>query len=375
MLTLWNHKTSRFCLSLPLWAMMCIIGLGSGVTGHTVFPITISDAANQTLEFDAYPQRIAVIGRGPFMTIHAVYMFEEARERVVGYENRSTTVKNFLGLLDSQAHTKTELGTNPGIEQILSLRPDLVIKKAWTPDKMSQLLTQTGIPVMHVGLETPDQFFDDMRNIGKILGNRHRAEQIIRFYQGRLDHFDERLKDIPEHDRPRILVLHLDGRSSSAAMRVPPKEWMQTIQTKRAGGRPVWLGSSLSSNSWNFVNFEQIAAWNPDKIFIVTQQSADTETIIRDLQNNTLWSKLKAAQTGNLLAFPSDMIGWDSPEPRWILGMTWMAIHTHPELFADLNLNDEIDAFFMFLYGLEKNVIDAYIRPGIHIPEQKPPSR
>jgi iron complex transport system substrate-binding protein len=335
-------------------------------------PITITDAANQTLVFDSHPQRIAIIGRGPFMTIHTLYMFEEARDRLVGYENRSTEVKNFLGLLDSRAHTKTELGTNPGIEQILSLRPDLVIKKAWSSDKTAQMLNQTGVPVMHVGLETPEQFFYDMRNIGRILGNTHRAEQIIRFYQDRLERFDERLKDIPEHERPRILVLHLDGRSSSAAMRVPPEEWMQTIQTERAGGRPVWLDESLSSTGWNFVNFEQIAAWNPDKIFVITQQSADTETIIRDLQNNTLWRRLKAAQTGNLLAFPSDMIGWDSPEPRWILGMTWMALHTHPDLFGDLNLDDEIHAFFTFLYGIETSVIDAHIRPGIAFPSGNP---
>lgn len=344
---------------------LCIYpGSAGGIAPGT---LTLTDAADQTVVLKTPLERIVVIGRGPFMAVHTLYMFPETRERLVGFENRSIETKNFLALLDPKSHEKIELGTNPGVEQILSLRPDLVIKKAYSVDKMAALLLQAGIPVLHVGLETPERFFDDLRNIGRLLQNPQRAEDIIAFYRVRLDRFIQRLTSIPDTLKPRVLILHLDGRSSASAMRIPPENWMQTIQTKTAGGNPVWLDAHPNPSGWNFVNFEQIAAWNADKIFIITQQSADAGAILTELRNNNLWKQLKAVQTGNLLAFPSDLIGWDSPEPRWILGMTWMALQIHPGLFSDIRMEDEIDAFFTFLYGLDKRVIDSGIRPGIRL--------
>jgi iron complex transport system substrate-binding protein len=334
-------------------------------TGTTSGPLILTDAADQTVVLKTPPERIVVIGRGPFMAVHTLYMFPEARDRLVGFENRSTEIKNFLALLDPKSHEIMELGTNPGVEQILSLRPDLVIKKAYSVDKMAALLLQAGIPVLHVGLETPERFFDDLRNIGRVLENPQRAEAIIAFYRVRLDRFTQRVEPIPDDRKPRVLILHLDGRSSASAMRIPPENWMQTIQTKFAGGHPVWLDAHPNPSGWNFVNFEQIAAWDADQIFIITQQSADTGTILTELRNNSLWKQLKAVQSGNLMAFPSDLIGWDSPEPRWILGMTWMALQIHPDIFGDIRMKDEIYAFFTFLYGLDKRVIDSGIRPGI----------
>ncbi len=329
--------------------------------------MTLVDSAGRHVEFTALPKRIVVIGRGPFMTLHTMYMFPEAARVLVGYENRASTVKDFITLVNPVSADIVELGTNPGLEQIASLQPDLVIKKGDILDKMGELLVQAGIPIFYVSLETPERFFSDVTNIGRILGNSGRSLEIIRFYQTRLDRFSKSLASIDESDKPGILVLHWDGRGSHASMRVPPRNWMQTIQVESGGGRPVWLSDSLSSGGWSIVNFEQIAAWDPDKIYIIFPTSATPVDVIAELKNDPLWKRLKAVGTGNLKAFPSDIIGWDTPEPRWLLGMIWMAVNTHPELFGDLDLNREIDEFFMTLYGIEKSVIDARIRPTITI--------
>lgn len=352
---------------LSLFMLICPwLSMASDSPAETsIFPLTLTDSAEQKVSLDKPPQRIVVIGRGPFMTIHMLYMFPEIQERLVGYENRSQELKNFLALLDPKVNEKTELGMNPGIEQIFALKPDLIVKKAYFVDKMASLLMQAGISVLHVGLETPERFYEDMLNIGRVLGNLKRAEEIVDFYKVRLNRITQRVASIPDNQKARILILHLDGRSSTSAMRIPPETWMQTIQTKLAGADPIWLDAHPNPSGWNVVNFEQIAAWDADKIFIIIKESADTEQILTDLKNHTLWKQLKAVKNNYLIPFPSDAIGWDSPEPRWILGTTWIALQSYPDLFKDISMKNEVNDFFSFLYNLEQSKIDSGIWPGI----------
>ena len=343
----------------------------AGTAGPTdtpaVFPVSLTDAAGRTVTLKKRPQRIVVIGRGPFMALHTMYMFPEAGDVIVGYENRASTIKDFISLINPRSADVVELGTNPGLEQIAALHPDLVIKKGVMLDKPGEMLLEAGIPIFYVALETPDLFFSDVRNFGYILGNSKRADEVIGYFQSRLDRFTRSLADLAETDKPGILVVYYNGRGNHAAMQVSPETWMQTIQVKYAGGRPVWLSDALSTSGWSIVNFEQIAAWNPDKIYVIFPLSSKPADIMTELTNNPLWKHLKAVESGNLRAFPSDIIGWDTPEPRWLLGMTWMALNTHPDRFPDLDMNREIDSFFHTLYGIDQSVIDAKIRPAITI--------
>lgn len=339
----------------------------SSIPEAITFPMTLTDAAGRDIVFSELPKRIIVIGRGPFMTLHTMYMFPEAGSVIVGYENRASTVKDFITLVNPVSADIVELGTNPSLEPIAALKPDLVIKKGDSLDAMGELLMKAGIPLFYMGLETPERFFNDVSNLGKILGNPGRSREIIDYFQSRLNLFSERVSHLSEADKPGILVLHYDGRGSHAAMRVAPENWMQTIQVEYTGGLPVWLSESLSPGGWSIVNFEQIAAWNPDIIYIIFPFSVNPETVLSELKTNSLWKRLKALETGNLRAFPSDIIGWDTPEPRWLLGMTWMAVNTHPALFADIDMNKEIDSFFTTLYRIDKSVIDTRIRPTITI--------
>jgi len=52
-------------------------------------------------------------------------------------------------------------------------------------------------------------------------------------------------------------------------VRVPAVSWIQTIQVQETGGFPVWLDHVEIQHGRQFVGFEQIALWNPDKKFMV----------------------------------------------------------------------------------------------------------
>ncbi|MEN6473012.1 MAG: ABC transporter substrate-binding protein [Syntrophaceae bacterium] len=327
-------------------------------------PVVLKDAAGRTLSLPASPQRIVIVGRGPFMPLHLLYMFATGGERLVGVEERSQTL-SFARSIDPQFSSKMVLKPNPGPEQIAALKPDVVIIKGTSEDQTCLALKRINIPVMYVGLENPEQFFQDVRAVGTLLGEPARAEEIVRFYRTRLDTVRTRLKGIPEQSKPRVLVFAYHNRSGKAAVEVPAASWMQTIQARESGGRPVWTEALKETDGWSVVNFEQIASWNPDCIHITIWHTLDPAEVIKGLSADPQWRKLKAVKSGRIHAIPSDLFGWDTPEPRWILGLTWMAAKTWPERFKDYSLEGSVRAFFRELYRLDDKTIETRILPHL----------
>jgi iron complex transport system substrate-binding protein len=333
----------------------------------THFPCTLQDAAGRTVTLEKRPVRLVITGKGPHMIQHLLYMFPEAPSRLAGYENRSASVNKFLNLIDPEVNRKTQLGLHPGPEEIAALKPDVVIMKGNREDKIGTALSDFGIPVLYVNLETPEQLFRDLKNLGSILDNQVRAEEIIAFYRSRLDRFKREVAEMSDESKPTVLILNYTERGGKAAVKVPAKSWMQTFQTTSVGGRAVWAESSQTTNGWSIVHFEQIAAWNPDKIFIVFWYEVDMADTMASLREDPQWKKLKAVKNNEMYIYPGDIFGWDSPEPRWILGMSWLAGKIHPERFSDIEMNAEIHAFFETLYGLKTDIINKYILPLIHL--------
>jgi iron complex transport system substrate-binding protein len=207
---------------------------------------------------------MVVVGNAPFIALHLLYMFPEARDVLVGYERKFKTAEVFLPLIDPRLNTKTVLGSNPGPEQIAALHPDVVITKATVVGPLDNVLSALGIPLVHLGIESPLQFLEDVRLVGTLLGNRSRAETIIGFYTNRLDLIRSGLQGLPPGQWPTVLLMEYSRRGGNIAVRVPGESRIQTTQTKTAGGRPVWTKTLEIQDGWQVINFEQIARWNPD---------------------------------------------------------------------------------------------------------------
>lgn len=330
-------------------------------------PFTLTDAAGRTVDLPGLPQRLVVVGRAPHMALHLLYMFPEGRERLVGMEKKGATASDFLPLLDPAFGEKTVFDANPNVEQIAALRPDLVIMKGVMVDEWSELLAQAGIPSVYLALETPEQFAQDVTNLGAILGNPQRAEEILAFYQARLDRLREGIAEVAEADRPRVLLLEYSDRGNSVAVQVPARAWMQTIEVQTAGGNPIWLEAAEGTDGWTVVNLEQIAAWDADKVFLVVWYTLDPQAVIDGLKADPQWSALQAVRNNEIYAFPADIYGWDQPEPRWILGMEWLATRLYPQRFGDIDMKAEIQAFFGELYGMDNASIEADIMPKVRL--------
>ncbi|MBN1487302.1 MAG: ABC transporter substrate-binding protein [Anaerolineae bacterium] len=325
--------------------------------------IKVTDALGREVVFEKPPTRIVVAGRGTFMVCDTLFMFPEAKERIAAMESRGMNVSDFLPFVDETFNDKGVLDFGAGAEQIAPYNPDAVVLKTTAEEELGQPLEELGIPVVYIELETPEQFYRDIKILGQLFNNESRAEEIIDFLKQRLQKIEEVLQNVPEAEKPRVLLFSYSPEGDAVAFKVSPASWMQTIQVKMAGGIPVWAENTEGGN-WNVVNFEQLAQWDPDKIFVIAYKHNSRE-IADQLAQNPQWQELRAIKNGEIYGYPADFYSWDMPDPRWILGVSWLSKNIYPEQLADINMEDEIYRFFKRMYALDAETIDNQIIPNL----------
>jgi iron complex transport system substrate-binding protein len=329
----------------------------------TDYPLTITDGLGNRLTLEEEPQRIVLAGKATLITASAFYLFPDAREKVVAIGKTNQGLGNFIPHLDPEFEEVNQLPYDAGPEQVAAERPDLLIVKDFVYRNLGKQVARLGIPVLPLRLESPEDYRRDIRLLGKILNSEERAEEIWNFYRSKLQELSSVTERIPEREKPSTLILYYSSRGGETAFNIPPASWIQTYQVEAAGGEPVWTASH-SGRGWKTVSFEQIAAWDPDRIYITSYNMAP-ERFMEDILSNPQWQELRATRRGRVKAFPSDFYSWAQPEARWILGIQWLARDLHPERFGGTEMREEIFSFYHTLYGLEERRTRELILPRL----------
>ena len=248
-------------------------------------------------------------------------------------------------------------------EQIAAAQPDCVIMKSSNAEKLGKPLEALGIPVVYVDFETPEQYQRDLATLGQIFGNPARAQELAAFYQTQVDKITQATAGLQAAQKPKVLLMYYTDRDGAVSFNVPPLAWIQTQMTEAAGGQPVWQDAQLG-NGWTKVNLEQIAAWDPDQIYIAAYFNPLND-VVEKLKADPQWQKLRAVKDGKLYGFPGDYYSWDQADTRWILGLNWLAGKVQPDLFKDLNLDQTARTFYKTLYGLDDAAYDKNVKPNL----------
>ncbi|MBM3695344.1 MAG: ABC transporter substrate-binding protein [Actinobacteria bacterium] len=351
---------------VPALLLAAVLALGAcgGGPEPASGALAFTDALGRTVEFDELPQRLVVTGRGSPMVVDALYLFPVGRERLVALDARTQDVAPFLQLLDPDWEAKARLDRDAGAEQIAPTAPDLVIAKSSMAETLGGPLEAVGIAAFYVDFETPEHYRRDLTALGELLGDPQRAEQVVAYYQDRLDRISSATAGLDEGQRPSVLVLQHSEEGGSIAFKVAPAVWLQTTMVELAGGDPVWVAEA-GAGGWTVVGFEQIAAWNPDQIFVISY-ARDAEEVVEDLRGDTRWRALAAVSSGSIYAFPGDFVSWDQPDPRWILGLTWLFTKVQPGLAGGIDIRAEVAGFFGEMYGMDPGLIEAEVVPRLY---------
>jgi len=346
----------------PATAVPEVIETAVPTTEPAMEKISVTDALGRTVEFDQLPSRIMIVGKAAFMLLDAAYLFPEAPERIIAYELRSQTGLDFVNTVFPGDGSMTVIEQDSGPEQIAPLNPDLVMLKVYLKEQLGDQVEKLGIKVVYLDLETPEQINKDIQTLGQIFGNTERANELTALYDQSRTKITDITAAISEAEKPSVLVLMYSDKGGEVAFSFPTLNYFQTTLVEMAGGIPVW--KDLPADGWTIVTIEQIAAWNPDAIFIIHYQGKAVE-VVENLKTDANWKLLNAVQNDRLYAFPLDFQSWDQPDTRWTLGLSWMAVKLYPELFPAFDMLEEARTFYQDFYGLSDNLITDKIIPLI----------
>jgi iron complex transport system substrate-binding protein len=327
--------------------------------------LTLTDASGRSVAFEELPQRIVIAGKSSLTIVNTFYLFPEAQERLVGVVVGNQPVGNFISLVDPAWDQKTILAPDAGPEQIAPLSPDVVLLRSFMADSLGRSLAELDVPVVYLDLETPEQYSRDVSVLGQLLGNAARAETIRAFYRERLEGVNQAVERLSTEQKPRVLLVQYNDQGGEVAFNVPSAAWLQTMEVELAGGVPIWT-EAAQGGGWAVVSFEQIAAWDPEQIFVVSYR-VDSAEIVANLEADLQWQALQAVRDGAIYGFPADIFSWDQPDPRWILGVTWLAGKVHRDRFPGLDMERETVQFFGQMYGMDEALVETQILPRLNL--------
>ncbi len=308
-------------------------------------------------------QRIVLGGKAANMLADAVYLFPGVGSRIVAYASGDQGLGLFLSAIDPTFKSKTSFDKSAGAETFAAFKPDLVILKSMMKGQLQAPLTAMSIRQLYLNLETPEQYYEDIGALGKVLGEEKRAADVVSWFADHETKIVARTLKLSAAQKPNVLLMQLSS-SGESVWQVPPDSWMQTIMTERAGGKAVWKGANPGSG-WATVSVEQIAAWNPDIVCVIDYRG-DSSAAAQAFKKDSRLSSLKAIKTNAVFGFPQDFYSWDQPDTRWILGLTWLAKTAQPSLFKDISVAATTEEFFKYMYGFDDAKYRSLILSRLH---------
>jgi iron complex transport system substrate-binding protein len=315
-------------------------------------------------------KRLAMAGRGLIQILDVVGAFPGALGDVVAVGVTDQGMGDFYQVLDPDHGAKIRLGKSPGPEELAAADPDLVILRSYLADSLGSPLETLGVPVLYLDLETPEDFAADILNLGRTLDQVDRADELVRWFEERRSALESAASgiggDSSTDDLPGVLLLQVSGSPDEPTISVSPGDWIQSRQIRLAGGRSLGTDAAVDAG-WSEVNFEQIAAWDPEYIVLVSYRS-DAGPYRVALENDPLWRELQAVKDRRIYAAPADFYSWMQADTRWILGAEWLARILNPDVIEaalGYGMEDSVREFFSYLYGIDAGKYRRDILPRI----------
>jgi iron complex transport system substrate-binding protein len=299
--------------------------------------IKIIDQLGRAVEVPRHITRISALHHFGGKIVFALQQQDKLVERsLYGIEGQA------LANVDPKfaAMPKTEESHTINYENLIALRPQCAFVYGSFDRSEMQHLENAGIKVIAVKGETLDESFEAIRLVAKVLDCTQRGEEYISRCKNLISLIESRIKDISPDRRVRVIFAGPKSVYTAAT-----GEMLQTRMLELAGA--VNVAASLKG-FWNDVSPEQVAAWNPDVIFVGSSLATYG---IDEVLHNPQFQSIKAVQNKKVYVFPSNIGWWDYPAPQCILGAIWTAKTLYPERFKDVDVIKIADEYYARYMG------------------------
>lgn len=272
-----------------------------------VFNVTLTDSTGETITLTKKPERIVSLAP----TTTEILYFLGLEEQIVGRTSYCNYPESILEV--------PEVGSTsePNVETIVDLNPDLVVSAIFIPDEVMNKLRELGIQVA---------FFNDKENfegtyaiiekLGMLTGTEDKAAEVIGSMKQKVASLEEEVKALNLTQKPTVYYATGFGEGDYGA---GGDTFIGEIITL-AGGENIMQDIS----GW-LISKEQIAEGDPDIIIVPSGANMATEMAKTDF-----YKDLRAVKEGRIYEIDGDSISRQSP--RVADALVEMAQKIHPEL-------------------------------------------
>ena len=209
---------------------------------------------------------------------------------------------------------------NPNLEEVVALKPDLVVATSINRRETVNALEHVGLPVYSVrDPHSVEEMITSVEHLGGALGMEKSAAALAEDLRGRLGDLDRRLAG--SAPRTVFFVVWTDPLISIG------RDTFIADALRRAGGRSV----VDTKAEWPHISLEEIVRLQPEFLVFASAHGGDTQRDIDALRTRPGWRKLEAMQHGNIVVV-SDAI--NRPAPRMVDAIEQLARALHPGAFA-----------------------------------------
>ena len=261
-----------------------------------------------------------------------------------------------------------ESGSAINYETLAGLNPDVVIIRVGSctmrsmddegVQKSIRTIESLGIPVVvlkaHPCFDEPDltTISDEIKIIGSVFGKEEEASELADYLESLVDGIYERTKDIPESEKPTVLVFGASpkSRQNGGAGNVKGTDTIESyfieeiVHAKNAHQED---GNSV------IVSAEQVLAINPDVIVLGTSSGYHPPEELYSAPYYQNMQEILAVKNRRVASFPWEPCNC-AKRLEYPIDIMVIAKAAYPELFEDIDLEDWLIDFYMNVYSVDE---------------------
>jgi len=296
----------------------------------TAQPVTITDSTGKVITLPHAADRIVVTNSDCAEVLIAL----GAKDKIVGIVN---TVNN-TPLMASQLGNVTSVGVwdNPSVEDILALKPDVVISYAsWKPKNIDQF-TAANITLVQLDCYKMDNLTSDIQKMGVLSGEEDNATAYVNFIEDNMKIVTDRTANVTADQKPAVY-----WEQNTTTITTAGKGSGGDTLIRMAGGNNI---AGNQTQAYPQVSAEWILQSNPDIIIrnVGYVKSQDYMAgMITNVENRTGMENVNAVKNKKVYVM-STAVAYG---PKGFMGMLYMGKILYPDRFKDVDPQKALDTY------------------------------
>ena len=326
----------------------------AAATDHTSFFVkdngdgtkVIKDVDGQEVTVPVTPERVANLWHAN----NQVVLTLGGAPKLSATTHYVTTIPWFRQVYPDITKVPTPISANNDLnmEALLATKPDVVLVSS---EKQAEAVRQAGLTAVRVGFSDMNGLMQTVNLTAEVLGTQgayERAQKYNAYMQKNLKLIEERLKDLPDSERPKVMHIGSGTKVQNVSgSGIVIDEWI-----KIAGGQNV----AADLKGMKDVSMEQITSYAPEVIIIGGDASAKG---VQTIQSDAAWKDVPAVKNGKIIRNPYGTFNWDRYSTEAALQVLWAAKTLHPQKFADIDMVKETQEFYSTFFGYSLSADDA----------------